>query len=86
MEKERLHRLGQALNALQNTYNDLIIIRDEEEHDFDNTPDDQSDSEFAELAVKNAEDIGAAVYDLDIVIDILTNVVNNKKNKGLRRD
>lgn len=79
MNKKRLLRLGKALNALQSAYNDLIIIRDEEENDFDSIPDDQSDSEFAELAVKNAEDIGAAVYDLDIVIDILTNVINNNK-------
>lgn len=79
MNKKRLLRLGKVLNALQSAYNDLIIIRDEEENDFDSIPDDQSDSEFAELTVKNAEDIGAAVYDLDIVIDILTNVVNNNK-------
>lgn len=79
MNKKRLQRLEQALNELQTAYNDLTIIRDEEEEDFDNIPDNKSNSALADLTVRNAEDIEAAVYDLAIVIDILKNVVDTNR-------
>ena len=79
MNKERLHRLELALNTLQSVHKDLIVISEEEDHYFNNIPDNKSGSELAELTVRNAEDIGAAVYDLSIVIDIIRNVVNSNK-------
>ena len=79
MNKERLHRLELALNTLQSVHKDLIVISEEEDYDFNNIPDNKSDTELTDLTVRNAEDIGAAVYDLSIVIDIIRNVVNSNQ-------
>ena len=79
MNKERLYRLELVLNTLQGAYKDLIVISEEEDYDFNNIPDNKSDTELADLTVRNAEDIGAAVYDLSIVIDIIRNVVNSNQ-------
>ena len=83
MNKKRLHYLEQTLTTLQSAYNDLTVIRDEEEHDFENIPDNKSNSELAEQTVKNAEDIDAAVYDLGIVIDILKNIMSTKTDDSI---
>jgi len=79
MNEKRLQCLETSLKALKNTYTDLTVIRDEEEKDFENIPDSLSETDFAELTVKNAEEIGSAVYDLGIVIDILQNIVNSNR-------
>lgn len=79
MNEKRLQCLETSLKALKNTYTDLTVIRDEEEKDFENIPDSLSETVFAELTVKNAEEIGSAVYDLGIVIDILQNIVNSNR-------
>jgi len=79
MNEKRLQHLETSLKALKTTYTDLTVIRDEEEKDFENIPDSLSETVFAELTVKNAEEIGSAVYDLGIVIDILQNIVNSNR-------
>ncbi len=71
MNKKRLHYLEQTLITLQSAYNDLTVIRDEEEHDFENIPDNKSNSELAEQTVKNyqkaTEDIKSTVSIAEVI-------------------
>lgn len=77
MNKKRLQRLVDAVAKIQGAFDELEIIRDEEQEAFDNMPESLQYSEKGELTEQNANDLDYAVGDLESALNTLDDIVNN---------